>query len=425
MKHLIAALFSVSLSLWACFPGWTAPGSAAAPSGYENDFRAFVKEIDAEYPFFDLKGTRADWTLAKADLEKRAGTCASDGEFLQIVLDAIKCLRDGHMQVRDAKCPLPRPPPSYYSGISFLPATGRRVVVMYPPPGREGALKTGTVVTAIDGREARGYLEERAEKTWKQGGSFSSPQRARLYEYRMPLRGQKGDRHTIRCLVNGEEREFDLVSDREADGWPHRYNPPAGLASIGRSVHYATLSGNIGYLWIRRINETTAESLAEALAACPGRKGWVVDLRGNGGGGYDNLLIEKLKAFPRPTAVLIDAGCMSAGETLARDLVSCCQARRFGERTAGASSAKRTWGFPSGIASVVFPTRSRWGVGGIPIEFNGIAPDVDVEAVPEELLAGKNSEILRAVEYLETQSGAPAGRKAGGGEPGRTPPEEP
>jgi len=44
--------------------------------------------------------------------------------------------------------------------------------------------------------------------------------------------------------------------------------------------------------------------------------------------------------------------------------------------------------------------RSRWGISGQPIEFNGIKPDENVEAVPEEVQNGMNSAILRTEEYL-------------------------
>jgi hypothetical protein len=51
------------------------------------------------------------------------------------------------------------------------------------------------------------------------------------------------------------------------------------------------------------------------------------------------------------------------------------------------------------------PTRSRFGPDRRPIEFFGIKPHEEVEAVPEEVLSGKNSEILRAEEYLAKAGG--------------------
>lgn len=153
-------------------------------------------------------------------------------------------------------------------------------------------------------------------------------------------------------------------------------------------------------MYLRYVGSETASSMQLALAAVPDAKGWIIDLRGNGGGGYDNRLLDQLKALPRPVVVLIDAGCISAGETLARDLAQLAQAHLLGSRTAGSSTSKRQWRFPSGIASVTFSTRSRWRGDGQSIEFNGIEPDEEIEAVPEEVARGLNSEILRAEEFL-------------------------
>src|SRR5512143_3250484 len=101
-------------------------------------------------------------------------------------------------------------------------------------------------------------------------------------------------------------------------------------------------------MYLRYVRTETGPGMRQALAAYPDAKGWILDLRGNGGGGYDDKLIGLLKTLPRPVAVLLDAGCISAGETLARDLARNADARLIGARTAGASSSKRQWTFPSG-----------------------------------------------------------------------------
>ena len=263
-----------------------------------------------------------------------------------------------------------------------------------------GELTPGTVVAEIDGEDARQYLEARAKEAW--ATSFcSGPRRARMLEFRMPLRGGQGDTHTIAYLDEGQTREMTLTCSVVARGWPHQYNLPEGLTRYGRSFYFTKLAGGTGYMYLRRVDESIEPGMAHAVEAYPDARGWIVDLRGNGGGGYDKALIERVESLPRPVAVLIDAGCMSAGETLARDLRRGAGARLFGSRTAGASSSKRTWRFPSGIASVVFSTRSRWRNDRQPIEFNGIEPDVEVEAVPEEVAQGLNSAICRAEEYLQ------------------------
>ncbi len=261
-------------------------------------------------------------------------------------------------------------------------------------------MKTGTVVTKIDGKDARRYLEERAQKAWASGGFFSSPQRARLFEFRIPLRGKEGEKHTITCFSMGKMREIVLTSNLQARGWPHIYNLPAGLKRVGRSFFYTRLPSGAGYMYLRRVDNSVEPGISQALSRCPGARGWIIDLCGNGGGGYGASLIQKIRAIPRPIVVIIDAGCMSAGETLARDIARLTGARILGSKTAGCSSAKRTRDFPSGIASIVIPQRSRWRSDGKPIEFNGIDPHLTVEAVPAEVARGLNSAICRAEQHL-------------------------
>ncbi len=379
------------------------PNTPAAdkPHSYESDFAAFVKEINTTYPFFELKGIRSDWAAAARRLAERAASSTSDTEFLGIVVEAMRHLRDAHIGLRSAKAPLAKRPPSYYPGVSFMSATDGRVVLMQGREDLDPNLKIGTIVTKIDGRDARTVLEECAKAAWAEGGYFSSPQRARLFEFRIPLRTEaKGRKHTITIRVDGKSHDIKLSADVPAVGWPHWYNRPDKLTTVGNCCAYTKLPSGIGYIYLRRINRSTGPGMKEAFTTHGDAKAWIIDLRGNGGGGYDQALFEVLENLPRPLAVIIDAGCISAGETMARDLVRYGKARLFGSRTAGASSSKRAWAFPSKIATLSLPTRSRRGIGGKPIEFNGIAPDEQVLAVPQEVQKGLNSQIIRAETFL-------------------------
>jgi hypothetical protein len=125
---------------------------ARASETHETDLAAFFNEVDAAYPFFDLKGIRGDWVAAKPRLAEKARICASDTEFLGIVIEAIRCLRDAHMGLSNTKAPMPKLPPEYYPGLSFMPATQNRVILMWAADAHADKLKPGTVVTRIDGQ---------------------------------------------------------------------------------------------------------------------------------------------------------------------------------------------------------------------------------------------------------------------------------
>jgi len=370
---------------------------------YVKDLAAFFEEMDETYPFFDLKGIRKGWPAVKKRLGKKLRRCSSDEEFLDIVLEAISYLRDGHIGFVEMRGKYPETEPQYYPGIGFMPAAKNRVVVMSAAEKWAKVLKVGTVVTHIDGRQARAVLEKNSRRAWAEGGFFSSPQRARLFEYRIALRGKKGDKHKITYLDGKRKRTVVAISEIQAKGWPHTYNMPKDLVRHGRSCRYGKLPSGVGYIYLRRIDRNTEEGIAAAFSSDADTKAWILDLRGNGGGGYNRGLVEKIAAVGRPLAVLIDAGCISAGETLARDCVRNANARLFGSTTAGSSSAKRRWAFPSRIATLSVPTRSRSGLGR-GIEYFGIQPHEKVEADPKEVERELNSCVLRAEEFLLEKS---------------------
>jgi hypothetical protein len=164
----------------------------------------------------------------------------------------------------------------------------------------------------------------------------------------LPFAGASNEIHVLHYRSGTQEEQLEVRNDIEARGWPHQYAMPATLKRAGRALFYAGLPSGSGYMYLRSVSDDTEPGMREALAAWPSAKGWIVDLRGNGGGGYDNALIQCLKEMPRPVVVLIDAGCISAGETLARDFARYSGARLLGTTTAGASSPK-----PSGLSPPV------------------------------------------------------------------------
>src|SRR6187455_3265703 len=123
----------VALVTFACLAVAPAAAQAAAGKTRVADLDAFFAEIDKTYPFLDVKGIRKDWDKLKLDLRKRVAAAKTDEAFVLLVVDAIKCLRDGLATITETKVKLP-PQPEYGPGVSFLPATADRVVVMETVP---------------------------------------------------------------------------------------------------------------------------------------------------------------------------------------------------------------------------------------------------------------------------------------------------
>ncbi|MCA8960457.1 MAG: hypothetical protein KDC38_08085 [Planctomycetes bacterium] len=376
--------------------GAASPIRAGEPKVYLADLEAFFRTMDEKYPFFAEKGIEKEWAKAKRELAQRCSRCSDDRSFLEIVVEAMRCLRDGHMGFTEVRPKVDPPPPEFYPGIALLPAGRNGVVVMSTEPNLAATLPPGTLVTKIDGKPARKVLDRMGALSWSEGGFFSSPQRARFFAYRLPLTGERGDTHTLHYVDGRKQKKLDLVCNREVKGWDHNYNLPAGLEQAGKSLHYGRLEGDVAYVYLRRMDEGIESGLRQAIASLAGVQGWIIDLRGNTGGGYDDGLQSLLAQLKKPVVGIIDAGCVSAGETFARDLVRRCDARLIGERSAGSSSSKEVFEFPSGIAKIRYSVRSRGGLDGEPIEFRGIVPHEELEADPKDVATGKNTEIERA-----------------------------
>ena len=385
-------------------------GGQPARKRLDQPLRAFIREIDRTYPFFQLKGIWTDWRICKKALLEKVRHCESNNQFYALLDEARRCLRDPHIRFRNLKGQISKPDAAYYPGVSFLPAVDGQVVIMHRASEHRDKFGPGTVVTRIDGRSAREILEGEAARTWKGGGYFSSPQRARLYAYRIPLQGKKGESHELTILKDGKTASVRIANRWQARGWPHTYAMPQGLTRL-RDCRFGTLRSGCGYIHLRRLRGGLVNAVDQALKTFDGAKGLIIDLRGNGGGGYGREAFTRFDKKRGPAkgtpfyrgdmVVLIDAGTMSAGETFARDMVYRAGAHLMGERTAGSSSAKRAWILPDGLGTVTLPTRSRWGFNRQPIEYNGIEPHENVEVVPAELQQGINSGIRRAEEYLE------------------------
>lgn len=373
-------------------------------AAYKKELATLLSALDRDYPFFKLKGIRAAWKKTKRDAQKRVKKCKGDAAFFAIVLDVVRALRDGHASFPKVEIETGKAPSQFWTGLVLLPATEKRVVAIAVPKALDGVCEPGMVVTKIDGKSARAYLDARADAMWKAGGFFSSPQRARFFEYRVPLTSEKrGQKFKIEWLDGKKKRSRSIRADLTPKGWMHNYNMPSGLEQGARSVwHGSVADGKVGYVWFRRMDASAEEGFAKALEAHPDVGAWVVDLRGNTGGGYSKSFVARLPALAkgkRKVACLVDAGCISAGETFARDLYRHAKARVFGQTSAGSSSTKKVVDLLGGKLQVRYSVGTRSGIQKS-IEFWGIEPHVPVEADPEEVRAGKNSTLERALEYL-------------------------
>ena len=112
----------------------------------------------------------------------------------------------------------------------------------------------------------------------------------------------------------------------------------ADLEQSAKSVYHTTLDDETGYIWLRRMDASAETGVQKSIEAHGDVSRWIVDLRGNTGGGYDASFKKLIAKLGKKVAVILDAGAISAAETFTRDLVNVCKARVFGAQSAGSST---------------------------------------------------------------------------------------
>lgn len=271
-----------------------------------------------------------------------------------------------------------------YSGVGLtITAEGGLVKVISPmddsPAGRAG-VQAGDVISAIDGQNASGLtVSEVSEK----------------------LRGAIGTSVNVTFLRDGEEPR-DVVLTREV----------IKVESVtGR------LEGDFGYLRISTFNENTGRELTETInrlkAEKPGIKGYVLDLRNNGGGlltaaidvsdaflergeivsqrGRKPEDIERYAAKPGdltgglPVVVLINYGSASASEIVAGALKDQERATVVGLTSFGKGSVQTVIPLRGGQDGALSITTARYYTpSGRSIQKIGIEPDLEVARTEAE-----------------------------------------
>ncbi|MFO0961073.1 MAG: S41 family peptidase [Isosphaeraceae bacterium] len=184
--------------------------------------------------------------------------------------------------------------------------------------------------------------------------------------------------------------------------------------------------GALGYLHIRGMNMPSFYKFEEELySAGAGKDGLIIDVRENGGGSTADLLLTALSqpthaitiargsgpgypqdrkifaTWSKPIVVLCNQNSFSNAEIFSHAIKSLKRGKLVGVPTAGGViSTGGTTIMDMGFLRL--PTRGWYVVGsGEDMELNGAVPDVIVWPEPEDLPAGRDPQLSKAVEVLQ------------------------
>ena len=284
-----------------------------------------------------------------------------------------------------------------FSGIGVELAIKNEVLTVVAPlpesPGEKEGLKAGDIILAIEDADTSTLTLDQAVQK---------------------IRGESGTQVRLLITRTGafEAKEFKITRQE------------INIVSVKHQVR----DDNVGVLEITRFGEDTAAKVNEAASDFLSKnvKGIVLDLRGNPGGFLesavdiagvfleDGVIVSEefgdgskqeyraqgeAQLRDIPLVVLVDEGSASAAEILAGALQDYGRAKLVGAKTFGKGSVQELSSLSQGtslrltVAKFVLPK-------GRKIDHVGIEPDIAVKISAEDLDAGKDPQLDKALELL-------------------------
>jgi carboxyl-terminal processing protease len=312
------------------------------------------------------------------------------------MMDSLGDPHTGYMnpvEYSDASAPL-----EGYSGIgAWVNTEGEFLTITEPikgSPAEAAGLKPGDQIIAINGEDMTGTLAELA---------------------RQKVLGPAGTEVVLTIQREGVDQPFEVTITRAQITIP--------------STEYRMLDNNIAYIRLNAFSDTTGSELHTALTDLLAQNptGLVLDLRNNGGGYLDQAIQVASEFLPDgvvtyeefgdgtrntynvsgngiatdiPMVVLVNEWSASASEVVSGALQDHGRAQLVGVTTFGKGTVQN-WIPLTDNEGAIRVTIARWLT---PNERNvtdtGLTPDVEVQLTDEDVQAGVDTQLNKAVEIL-------------------------
>lgn len=284
-------------------------------------------------------------------------------------------------------------------GVQIGAVEGSKLITVIAPikgsPAEAAGLKSGDKIVSVDGVE---YTVDEMDEAVKH------------------MKGDKGTMVTLGILSEGDGRVRDVKITRD-------------------EIHMeSVITGSIGdiaYIGLTQFEENTVNEFTEAMKAAAGKKGLILDLRGNPGGileaavGISDQLLPEAdivsakdnrdkevfhytsdeESWNKPIVVLVNGGSASASEIVAGALKDNKAATLVGEKTYGKGVVQTLVPLPGG-GGIKLTTSEYFTPSGVSIQDKGIEPDVKV-SLPEDVQAiglehrDQDTQLQKAIAIIE------------------------
>ena len=381
-------------------------------------FEEVWKTINDEY--YDPSFHGVDWRAAHERYRPRAEAATSDDEFYSIFEVMLGELRDAHTSFDRPAPPstdgATQQPQSRSMGLRLVEADGKVVVAEVEPDSdaARGGIRPGMVLRSVNGKTPKEHFAFLLSVV--AGGSSERDTKnkllyALLYGGFLPM-----PRKLV--LEDFEGREFEVELSPRAATYPPFTIDARRLASGNAYIKFDH--------WKRPVDEQFTVRLREMIDA----PGFIIDLRGNGGGEMTTLLNIASNFFPSETyyggfrtragelqkyftpkpervyrgavVILVDERSASASETFTTFLRESGRATVLGRPTAGATLNQKTKKLPRG-ATLRYSIRAYISPNGRNPEGTGVVPDETIALTIDDLRRQRDAVLEAAEKSLMTE----------------------
>ena len=293
-------------------------------------------------------------------------------------------------------------------------------------PAAQAGIKPGYVVDRIHGTPVQKLLDEAAARHipyYSERRKISDM----CDEVVRQCFGQPGDSLTI-AYKDGDGVGHDVTLKMKAR--ERGVKIAEEFPTVYVDLWSKRLNDDIGYIFFSAFVPPVDSLFLDALEKLKGVKGLIIDIRGNPGGMHEigeviasKFISEKTlfsvfryrdsisqvilepdpPLFEGPVAILIDVMNASASERFSACMQSIGKAKIIGEQSSGAVGPSDVKRLPNG-ASFMYLVAQSLTPDGTVLEGRGVIPDIVVPLDRTALVEGRDTQIERAITYLENET---------------------
>lgn len=371
-----------------------------------------------------------DWQEVRDRYRRLADNAENDEGFLKLINDMLRELKVSHYSVFRIEREADTGSPLLSEGSLGIDLRlfGDDAVITYMDPdfpAAKAGMKRGYAIKSINGVPVRGMIDEEKARQFPRSNDRSR-KNSICDEIVKHCFGQPGDTVTISYEdETGARREVSLQMKQRTNGTRIAEEFP----TVYIDFKFDRLSDDIGYIYFSAVVPPVDSFFAEAMKAMSGIRGLIIDIRGNPGGMHEigeaiasKLVIESTlfsifqyrdstvqvtvdpdpPIFEGPIAILIDVMNGSASERFTGCMQSIGRATVIGERSPGVVGPSDMKKLPNGATLMYLVAQSSTPDGTV-LEGRGVIPDITVPLDRSALLQGRDTQIERAIEYLESK----------------------